>query len=138
MSNEVRVRVVAEDRASREFNAIAANAQRMSVTMKASLAGIGIAAAGGLGALGSSSVKAARSFNESMNAVRVVFRDASKQIEDFGKTSATSVGLSQRAFNQLATPVGAMLKNTGFGLQETAEHTIKLTERAADMASVFD
>ena len=36
------------------------------------------------------------------------------------------------------SPLGAMLKNSGLAMDDVADHTIKLTERAADMASVFN
>ncbi len=83
-------------------------------------------------------VKAAVDLGESVNAVDKVFKQNSAAIQDWAVKNANSFGLSQRAFNQLATPLGAMLKNSGLSLDETTNHTIKLTERAADMASVFN
>jgi hypothetical protein len=41
-------------------------------------------------------------------------------------------------FNQLATTTGAFLQNVGFDAAGAAEETIKLTQRAADLASVFN
>lgn len=84
------------------------------------------------------SIQAASDLGESYNAVNKVFEGASEKIREFGKVSATEAGLSERAFNQLATPLGAMLKNAGLSLDDTADSTIALTQRAADMASVFN
>ena len=56
----------------------------------------------------------------------------------FGETSRTAVGLSQSAFNDLAVPLGALLSNVGLSADATAEQTINLTKRAADLASLFN
>lgn len=82
------------------------------------------------------SVNAAKDLGESLNAVNKIFGDQSDVILDWGKNNATQFGLSQRAFNQLATPLGAMLKNSG--IEDFSGATIELTKRAADMASVFN
>ncbi|HEX6968887.1 MAG TPA: hypothetical protein VF174_08795 [Micromonosporaceae bacterium] len=89
-------------------------------------------------ALMQSTVKAASDLGESINAVQKTFGEASGAIENFGKTSAEQVGLSTRAFNQMATPLGAILKNQGLDIRSVATETINLTKRAADMASVFN
>lgn len=84
------------------------------------------------------SIKAAVNLGESLNAVNQIFGDASQKILDWGDNNANAFGLSQRAFNQMATPMGAVLQNLGFSQDQTAEATINLTKRAADMASVFN
>lgn len=81
-------------------------------------------------------ITAANDLNESINAVNVVFGEASRTIAKFGQTSAQEVGLSTRAFNDLATVTGSILRNSevpGF-----ADVTVELTRRAADLASVFN
>lgn len=85
-----------------------------------------------------STTQAASNLGESTNAVNKVFGTSAQVIQNWGRTSAASYGLSMRAFNEAATPMGAMLKNLGLNLDDTATHTIKLTQRAADMASVFN
>jgi len=89
-------------------------------------------------AAGAVSIGAASNLRESMNAVNVVFQDASGTIENFGKVSATQAGLSTREFNELATVTGAFLTNLGYNSDEAASKTIDLTKRAADMGSVFN
>ncbi|MGE5828651.1 MAG: hypothetical protein ACM30G_09855, partial [Micromonosporaceae bacterium] len=89
-------------------------------------------------ALISESVKAASDLGESVNAVNKIFGSASEAVQAWGRDNANAIGLSTRAFNQAATPLGSMLKNQGLALDAVREHTIKLTERAADMASVFN
>jgi len=89
-------------------------------------------------AAGTGMIKAASDLEESANAVNVVFGDAKSVLEDYGKTVAETAGLSQAEFNQISAVTGAFLKNVGFDAAEAADQTIVLTERAADMASIFN
>lgn len=83
-------------------------------------------------------VDAAKDLGESVNAMSVVFGTSAGKITDWGNKNANAFGLSNRAFNQLVTPLGAMLQNYGFSADEAADKSIDLTKRAADMASVFN
>lgn len=96
------------------------------------------AAAGTLGAAFGSAIRAASDLGESINAVEKVFGVSSEIIENFGQVSANAVGLSTREFNQLATVTGGFLQNLGYNSQNAARETITLTQRASDMASVFN
>ncbi len=84
------------------------------------------------------SVTAASDLGESVNAVNKVFERASEQVQEWGRRNANALGLSTRAFNQMAVPLGSMLKNQGLSMQDVTKHTIMLTERSADMAWVFN
>lgn len=84
------------------------------------------------------SVKAASDLEESINAVNVVFGEAADSVLEFGRTAATSVGLSNAAFNQLAAQTGALLQDTALNVNEVADATTDLAVRAADMASVMN
>ena len=83
-------------------------------------------------------IDAAVDLGESTNAVGAIFGDFADQITTFGEESANALGLSRAEFQQLATPLGAMLKNSGMEMQNVTDSTIMLTERASDMASVFN
>ena len=98
------------------------------------LTAVGVAVGGALAL----TVKSASDLKESVNAVEVVFGDASKTIIKFGETASKTAGLSAAAFNELATTTGSLLQNFGFSAQEAADQTIVLAKRAADMASVFN
>ena len=74
---------------------------------------------------------------DSANAVKVVFGDAIGTINEFGQTVAQSAGLSTAEFNQSASVLGSALLNVGFGADVAATKTVELTQRAADMASIF-
>lgn len=146
MTNEVRVRVTAEDQATRVLQNVSKEATGLGKVLGdvgkiagGFLAANVVAGAGQkvLGFIGDS-ISAASDLGESMNAVNKIFGESQKVILDWGKNNANAFGLSQREFNQLAVPLGAGLKNAGLDLATTADLTIKLTERASDMASVFN
>nr|MDA3939825.1 phage tail tape measure protein [Spirochaetia bacterium] len=91
-----------------------------------------------LAALGLGALKASSDLAESANAVSVVFGDSAKVIDKWGETAATSAGLTQASFNGIATIIGAQLKQSGLDIDDVAVSTIDLTQRAADLASVFN
>ena len=99
---------------------------------------VGAAAGGAILKFGADSVRAATDLEESMNAVNVVFGEAADIITEFGERSAEATGLAQSEFQQMATTLGSSLINAGIPLDEAAAKTIELTQRAADMASVFN
>jgi hypothetical protein len=80
----------------------------------------------------------ASDLNESSNAIKVVFGEATSTLTEFGKVSGKMVGLSTSDFNQMGAATGAMLTNFGMDQKTAASETIKLTQRAADMASIFN
>lgn len=144
--NDINIRVRSTDDTANGLN----NARRRGEEFRNTLREIGRTAAGVLTAdiamraaegfknMVTDSVRAASDLNESLNAVNVTFGASAKEILDWGKTNAASFGLSQRAFNEMATPLGAMLKNAGLSMQDVSKWTIDLTKRASDMASVFN
>lgn len=112
-------------------------------TIKGTAIGVGTAVAGAFAVdkvmdFVGGTIDAAADLGESINAVDVVFGNGAQTIHDYGKTAATAVGLAQNEFNSLATNTGALLTNFGFAQQAAANESINLTERAADMASVFN
>lgn len=86
----------------------------------------------------SKTIDDASNLAESMNAVKVVFGEWSKELEKFGKTSAKAIWLSKQQFNEMAVPIGALLQNMGLWMREATSSTIELSKRAADMASIFN
>ncbi len=148
MGNEVDIKVTASGgaKAAAEIDRAKGSAQNF----QHSISGIGATARGLLAAdvitdIGatakesfSSAITAASDLNESLNAVDRIFGQSADMIHQWGQQNANAFGLSERAFNQLVTPLGAGLRNAGFDMERTSELTLKLTERAADMASVFN
>lgn len=123
---------------SQGLKSAAEKTQKVGKTMMA----VGATATAGLtlpiiGA-GVAATKMAVDLQESQNAANVVFGEAVSIMDDYGKTVATTAGLSRAEFNQLGAVTGAFLKNVGFDTAEAAQETIKLTARASDMASIFN
>lgn len=145
MSNEVEIIVTSDDRTGGGFNSAQKKAGGLGDKLKSVGKAGGVALAAGVVA-GTAlvvkgiddSIEAASNLGESLNAVDKIFGDQADVIKKWGEKNAASFGLSQRAFNDLAVPLGAGLKNAGFSLQDTTKWTVDLTKRASDMASVFN
>ena len=83
-------------------------------------------------------IDAASDMEQAAGAVNTVFGQSAYIIEDFGRRSATAVGLAESDFNQLAAVTGSFLQNLGYDADSAAQETLVLTERASDMAAVFN
>lgn len=82
-------------------------------------------------------VKAASDFNESIGGVETVFGKFSKTVTDFSEGAAKKAGLSMTEVNEAATVLGASLQNAGYSMEDTANMSVMLTQRAADMAALM-
>lgn len=83
-------------------------------------------------------VRAFSDLTESANAVEVQFAEGAEIIKDFGETAATAVGLAQSKFQQLSIATGALVSNFISDNRAAAREVISFTQRAADVASVFN
>ena len=107
------------------------------------LKGIGGVIAGGLAAAGvgnflKDSITAASDLEESLNAVNVSFGDVSGEIITLGETAANRLGLSQGAFNSIATQFSGFATAIGGEGQGVVDFIDTLSTRGADFASVFN
>lgn len=128
------------------------NTERKAGIMSKALGGIGVAAKGmaavvgigmtslmgAFGLLTSQAIPAASDLNEAINASTVVFGEGAAALQEFARTAAQTTGLSAAQVNQLGAQMGAMLTNFGYDQKSAAQETIGLTQRAADMASIFN
>lgn len=123
---------------------------------EAQLSGFGTIAAGAFAAIGVAavqafaqasravadftieSVKAASSFNETTAAVEQVFGENAKQLEDFAKTAASTIGQNKTQFLQAAKTFGIFGKAAGLAGDENASFSTTLTTLATDLASFND
>lgn len=146
MSNDVNINVKSKDltgpgtkSARKNLDGVGDSAKRVGDVAKGVLASqvfdrMGQAATRGL----KSTFTAAKDLGESVNAVGKIFGDEADGVIRWGQGNAAAFGLSERAFNQAVVPMGAVLKNTGLDMGTVSDRTLTLTERAADMASVFN
>ena len=97
----------------------------------------GIAAAGIAGGaqLLGDLVGAASNLEQSVGGVTAVFKGAASDMLKASKDAAQSVGLSQNAYNELATKLGSMLKNKG--IKSFGTETKKLIGLGSDLAAQF-
>lgn len=108
-----------------------------SATSKTAKAIGGMFAVGAVVAFGKSVVSAASDQEQAIGAANSVFKEYAGDIQAFGETTAETLGISNAEFSQLAATTGALLKNAGVPLDETAEATKELTTRAADLAAMY-
>ena len=151
METEVSVKISALDKSQDAFKSVQKSIDTVERSTKSfrekidslqptfqKMTAYGAAALGAVTYGANRAITSASNLEESINAVNVVFGESSNSILDFGRNAATSVGLSNSAFNQLATNTGTVLSNTGKSMGEVATMTTDLAVRAADLASVYN
>lgn len=96
-----------------------------------------LALGGALTGLGLVSVKTASDLEQSIGAVESVFGQSADQVLAFGETASKSLAVSQRAFNEAVTPLGAMLTNAGLSADQAASSVIDLAKVGGDLAATY-
>jgi|GEM_PF-3278602 len=97
-------------------------------------AGVGVAAIGrGIW----DSIQNAGDLEQSSGAVDSVFKKSAGQIHAWAVSAKTDVGVSQNAFNELASLIGSQLKNAGTPMDQLAKKTRELIGTGADLSSMF-
>ena len=107
-----------------------AGMKRALVPAVAVLAGAGIAA--------KAAVDQASDLSESLNKTSVVFGNNAKQVEEWGNTAATAMGLAKSEALDMAANLGGMFQDAGKSAQEAAKLSQALIQRAADLGSMFN
>ncbi len=82
--------------------------------------------------------QAASGLAEAQSKVTAVFADQAKEVLDWGKTTASSLGISSRAALGAAGTYGNLFQAFGIGRKESQKMSMELVELAADMASFND
>jgi hypothetical protein len=106
---------------------------------QAGLKGLAIPATIGFGAvvLGSKqAIDAASDMQQSFGALDAVFKDSSKEMQNWAKQQS-NIGLSTADAADAAAYFGAMLKGAGIPLKDASKQSKTLTGLAADMAATF-
>ncbi len=115
------------------FTKLAAGAKNLGKALAvatAAVAGISIV-------IGQKTVEAAAKLEQSIGAIDDVFKTSAGQMHVFAKTAATTAGLSANSYNELATVLGAQLKNGGTAIDQLGAKTNKLIMLGADLAAGF-
>lgn len=94
-------------------------------------------ALGGIALLGKGAIDAASQLEQSTGAVASVFSNHAQEIYNLAEKSAQSVGLAKSQYQDLATIVGAQLKNMGLPMEEVTGQTQTLINIGSDLAATF-
>uniref|UniRef100_A0AAU8B2B6 Tail tape measure protein n=1 Tax=Dulem virus 32 TaxID=3145750 RepID=A0AAU8B2B6_9CAUD len=98
------------------------------------LAGVGVAAIG-KGAL--DVIGKAGDLEQSIGAIDSVFKESAQQMHAWADSASDAVGLSKNEFNELATVLGAQLKNGGLAMDQLGPKTNELIKLGSDLSSMF-
>lgn len=95
------------------------------------LAGVGIFNAG------KDALFKAGDLEQSVGAVDAVFKDSADKMHAYAAAASNTVGISENAYNELASVLGASLKNGGTSIDELGDKTNDLIGLGADLASLY-
>lgn len=131
----------AADRASRQTDVASNRAERyrrgLVALRGAAIAGSAVLAVGLVrGAF--AATKSASALSEQVNKTGAVFKGSAPEIQAWAKTTADSIGISNRAALQATGVFGNMLVPMGIGRTRAAEMSRGMVTLAADMASFND
>jgi hypothetical protein len=94
-------------------------------------------AVGALAGLGKQALDAASEAEQAMGGVESVFGKSADKIKAWSDTSAEAVGLSKTQYGNLASLLGAQLRNLGVPIDKAADQTNDLIKLGADLAATF-
>lgn len=101
--------------------------------------GAAITVAGGLAVVAlKKAVDAASDLNESTTKMRTIFGAASKDIEKFASTSATSLGMSKKAAMDAASMMATFGKAAGLSGKELTSFSTEMVSLSGDLASFYN
>jgi hypothetical protein len=86
-------------------------------------------------AAGAAAIKFASDYDESLNKVDVSFKDSSKEVKDFAKTTLQSFGIAEGTALDLASTYGDMGTSLGLTTIEAAKMSTSLVGLAGDLSS---
>tara|TARA_R110000796_G_scaffold59842_2_gene138148 strand:+ start:463 stop:2481 length:2019 start_codon:yes stop_codon:yes gene_type:complete len=84
---------------------------------------------------GGASIKFASDFQESLNKVDVSFKNSSKEVREFAKTTLKSFGIAEGTALDMSALFGDMSTSMGLSTNEAAKMSTSLVGLAGDMAS---
>lgn len=116
------------DEAEASLNKVGGAMQKVGIGMTAGLTVP-------LVAFGATAVNAASDLNESISKVNVVFDESADVVQNWAKTSATSLGISRQGALEAAGTFGNLFSAMGVIPAESAKLSTNLVNLAADLAS---
>lgn len=113
-----------------------AGASRLSKGVS-KMTGPAVAAGAAVIGLAVSSGKAASRLQQSQGAVESVFGKSADKIQKWADAADSSVGLSEAAYGEMASVIGAQLKNIGVPMDQVADKTNDLIGMGADLSATY-
>lgn len=104
--------------------------------LKVGAAALG-AAAVGIGGLGAAAIKAQAEIQQSLGGSQAVFEKSGGDIRAWAAAAAGSMGISTNAALETANKMGSLFQGAGIEVGKSAEMTMNMSKRAADVASVM-
>jgi phage-related protein len=117
------------DQASERMGKFGSTMQKMAVP--AAIAGAAVIA------FGKQAFDAASRTQQAMGAVDTVFGKSAGQVKAWAANAANSVGLAKSEYGELASVIGAQLKNLGVPMDQVAGKTNDLVKMGADLAATY-
>lgn len=131
------VRIIGDaSSATAELDKVGKAAEAQQATMKKVSIGAGIAL-GAIAAAATAAGQAASDAQQATGAMESVFGSQFDQMEAFAKKAEQTVGLSNTAYANSATILGAQLKNMGVSADDLSDKTNNLITLGADLASMY-
>ena len=123
------------DKADKETRSFS---DKLGTALKAgalAFAAVGAAAGAMAIKIGRDAIGAASDFSEEISKSRVIFGEASKDIEDFAKTAANSLGQSKKQAVSAASTFATLGKAAGLTGKDLSKFSIGFVKLASDLAS---
>jgi len=121
---------------SRDLDAVETDVKTKAASTAKVFAQIFSAAA--FGAVVKGSIDAASDLNETVSKTKQLFGANADAVIAFSKTTAQSMGLSERAYLDAASGLKGLLDNLGLAPQQATEWSQKLTQLGSDLGSFFN
>jgi hypothetical protein len=123
------------DKADKESRSFSDKLGTALKTGALAFAALGAAAGAMAIKIGKDAIGAASDFSEEISKARVIFGDASKDIEDFAKTAADSLGQSRKQAVNAASTFATLGKAAGLTGKDLSKFSIGFVKLASDLAS---
>ncbi|WJZ03478.1 hypothetical protein [Corynebacterium freiburgense] len=94
-------------------------------------------ASGAVIAFGVQAFESASSLQQSTGAVESIYKHQAEAIKTLAAEASSAVGLSKNEYQELASVMGAQLKNMGVSQGELVGQTDELIQKGADLAATF-
>ncbi len=123
------------DKADKESRSFSDKLGTALKTGALAFAALGAAAGAMAIKIGKDAIGAASDFSEEISKAKVIFGDASKDIEDFAKTAADSLGQSRKQAVNAASTFATLGKAAGLTGKDLSKFSIGFVKLASDLAS---